>query len=65
MAFAQACSVYYIAAAVLHCLVPAVFPIASVQVGTRRPGQATQEAINSISTYYSVNFCFQVAGKIK
>ncbi len=48
MAFAQACMVYYTAATLLHLVVPAVAPVASVQSGKTKPGQELREARSSI-----------------
>lgn len=48
MAFAQACIVYYTAATLLHLVVPAVAPVASVQSGKTKPGQELREARSSI-----------------
>lgn len=48
VAFAQACAVYYAAAAVLHYVVPRLVAVASVQVGKPKEGQVAQEAINCL-----------------
>ena len=48
VAFAQVCVVYYTAASILHFVVPALFPVASVQAGKRKPHQTRTEALNSI-----------------
>jgi lathosterol oxidase len=48
VAFAQACMVYYTAATILHFVVPAVVPVASVQSGKTKPGQEFREARSSI-----------------
>ena len=49
VAFLQAASVYYIAAIVIHYLIPSIFPVRSVQQGKKpRPGQVMREALTSV-----------------
>jgi Delta7-sterol 5-desaturase len=48
VAFAQAVAAYYGSALVLQFLVPAFFPVRSVQKGKPRPRQALREALNSL-----------------
>lgn len=47
-AFVQAASVYYIAAIVLHYIVPRVYNVRSVQVSSRQKGQVRREAWSSV-----------------
>lgn len=56
VAFAQACMVYYIAATILHLVVPRVVPVASVQSGKTKPGQELREARSSIGKDRSFDF---------
>lgn len=53
VAYAQAAGVYYAAAVLLHYLVPACFPVKSIQPGSRKPGQVTREALTSIGAHSS------------
>lgn len=43
----QVSLVYYIGAFVLHYVVPQLYAVHSIQVGTRRPGQVTEEVLRS------------------
>lgn len=47
-ALGQVASVYFASAVLLHYVVPALLPMRSIQKGQRRPGQVTQEVINSL-----------------
>lgn len=48
VALLQVSLVYYVAAAVLHYVVPALVSVQSVQHASPKPGQVRQEALRSI-----------------
>lgn len=43
----QVSLVYYIGAFLLHYVVPQLYPVHSIQVGSRRPGQVKEEVLRS------------------
>ena len=43
----QVSLVYYVGAFLLHYVVPQLYAVHSIQVGTRRPGQVTEEVLRS------------------
>jgi lathosterol oxidase len=50
-AYLQATISYYVASVVLHCVVPALFSVRSVQKGERRPGQILKECLQSLGRW--------------
>ena len=60
-AFAQVALVYYGFAAAIHCVIPRLFEVESVQVGKRRKGQVAREALLSTGEFF-LSFFFLSRG---
>lgn len=64
VALLQATCVYYAAAIVLHYLVPALFPVKSIQKGDRQPRQVAREACSSLGGWLLSWCVFLVVGRV-